>query len=625
MLGTPAYMAPEQFAMAPTDARTDQFSFCVALHEALYGQRPFSGETFMVLMASVTTGAVSPPPASARVPGWMRRVLLRGLATKPDGRFTSMTELLTALQTDPTVRARRAVAVIVTLVLIGGVVVAARRAVGTQQAMCRGGEERLAGIWEAAGAPSARKDDIRRAFSRTGKSYAGQVFTSVARLLDAYAAGWAKTYTDACEATHVRGEQSPEVLDLRMACLQERLTNARALTDLFTNADGQVVENAVGAASALPSLARCSEVALLRAVIKPPDDPATLRRVQTLRGELARFVALGGAGHCGDALRMEEQLTAAVRATRYQPLLADTLLAAAFLGNDCGDQTRMFATFREAFSVAVTAHHDEAAAASSLLLAGVLADRARQAEVAREWLVVGRAMLARIGDHPLIEAWALNSEAEILVTEGKGAAGAELYEKARALKARTLGPDNFDTLVGLANLGNGLEAAGQYERARAADATARESLSRLVGPDHPLVAMASSNEGECLVALHRYAEARVASQRALDVWRRSGADATFLTYALTGLGTAMLGEGNALEAIAPLEEALRMRVDKRFDPERLGETRFALARALWARPAKRDRARALARQALADYAQVKTPTGPVPDVAAWLRAPSAML
>jgi hypothetical protein len=57
----------------------------------------------------------------------------------------------------------------------------------------------------------------------------------------------------------------------------------------------------------------------------------------------------------------------------------------------------------------------------------------------------------------------------------------------------------------------------------------------------------------------------------------------------------------------------------------MGEVRFALARALWQRPAERGRARALAAQALADYAQVKQPDIPAPDVAAWLRAPSARL
>jgi serine/threonine-protein kinase len=67
-------------------------------------------------------------------------------------------------------------------------------------------------------------------------------------------------YQEACEATQVRGEQSAEVLDLRMSCLQERLGGMRALTDLFTEASGDVVENAVSAVNALGSLDRCADV-----------------------------------------------------------------------------------------------------------------------------------------------------------------------------------------------------------------------------------------------------------------------------------------------------------------------------------------------------------------------------
>jgi hypothetical protein len=622
MLGTPAYMAPEQFVVRPTDARTDQFSFCVALYEALYGERPFAGKTFLSLMTSVTMGDVSPPTAGAKVPTWMRRVLLRGLATDPEARFSSMTTLLTALETDPTVRTRRiAAGVVVSALLISGAIVARRVAVAPA-AICRGGPDKWAGVWDAGGAPSARGDAIHRAFIATRRSYAEQAFKGVSRLLDTYAAKWNATYVDACEATHARGEQSADVLDLRMGCLQERLTSARALTDVFVNADAQVVENAVGAASALPSLDRCSDVALLKAVIKPPADPATLARVQTLRSELARFSALRDAGHCGDASRMNDQLIAAIRKTGYQPLLAEALNAAGFLGNLCGDQAQTFDEYREATQVALVAGDDEVAASAAVLFAGMLADRARTPSVGRDWLGIGRALLGRIGNHPLLEAWALNSEAQILATEGKGAESVAAYQSAYALKKRILGAENFDTLLGLANLGSGLENAGQYEQARGVDAESAQGLARALGPDHPYVAMASSNEGECLNALHRPAEAAVLFQRALSIWRQSGADPTFLSYPLTGLGAALLGEGRAADAIAPLEEALKTRAAKGFDPERLGETRFALARALWARPSERPRARALARQALTDYGQVKVPTAPIPDVAAWLRAPS---
>ena len=79
MMGTPAYMAPEQFLGTATDARTDQFSFCVALYEALYGERPFSGNTMFALTTAVVQGQVKEAPPSSKVPLWVRKVLLRGL------------------------------------------------------------------------------------------------------------------------------------------------------------------------------------------------------------------------------------------------------------------------------------------------------------------------------------------------------------------------------------------------------------------------------------------------------------------------------------------------------------------------------------------------------------------
>ncbi|MCB9751561.1 MAG: protein kinase [Myxococcales bacterium] len=129
IMGTPAYMAPEQFLARPTDARTDQFSFCVALYEALYGESPFPGETFLALRDAVTAGAPGEPGDVSHVPGWLRAVLLRGLARAPVDRFPSMGELLAALAHDPDAarRARRRtlaafalVAVASALVIVGG-------------------------------------------------------------------------------------------------------------------------------------------------------------------------------------------------------------------------------------------------------------------------------------------------------------------------------------------------------------------------------------------------------------------------------------------------------------------------------------------------------------------------
>ncbi|MEX1363974.1 MAG: serine/threonine-protein kinase, partial [Nannocystaceae bacterium] len=112
--GTPAYMAPEQLRVAEIDARTDQFGFCVALYEGLYGHRPFRGKTLGALMVAHRAGPES-PPRSAAVPRRLWKILRRGLALEPADRFESMDALLQAL--DP-VRARRR------LLSIAGVVLA---------------------------------------------------------------------------------------------------------------------------------------------------------------------------------------------------------------------------------------------------------------------------------------------------------------------------------------------------------------------------------------------------------------------------------------------------------------------------------------------------------------------
>jgi len=101
LVGTPSYMSLEQLHGAPIDARSDQFSFSVALYRALFGERPFAGDSTAALAAEIASGRVRPPPKSTRVPGWLHKVVLRGLSARSEDRWPTMDAMLAALQHDP--------------------------------------------------------------------------------------------------------------------------------------------------------------------------------------------------------------------------------------------------------------------------------------------------------------------------------------------------------------------------------------------------------------------------------------------------------------------------------------------------------------------------------------------
>jgi Tfp pilus assembly protein PilF/predicted Ser/Thr protein kinase len=622
MQGTPAYMAPEQFALEPSDARTDQFAFCVALYEALYGQRPFAGDTVSALMDTVAGGRVRDAPAGTRVPARLRRVLLRGLQRAPDQRFTSMAALLTALQSDPTIRRRR-LSVAVVLSWLVGTALGVHHFAAPRVALCGGGGQKLADIWPSAGVSgsrSPRREQIRRAFAATGKSYADQAFTGASRLLDDYVGRWLGMYRDACEATHVRGEQSAEVLDLRMGCLQERLTSVRALTDLLAAADGKTVENAVTAAGALRGLDRCADVPVLKAVIQPPQDDATWKRVEGLRGEKARFVALRDSGHCVDAKQLATALIQKTRDSGYLPLLAETLSAAGLMYNDCVEVSQSIAWLRESYAAAVESHDDEAGAEAATLLTAGLAGRAHKDEEARSWLRIAEASIRRLGRRPLLEAWWLVSKGHVLQGEGRYPEAVAAQREGLAAKERVLGSNHPDLLRSQLNLAFELQMNGQSDEALARLALLMEAATRILGPEHPFLGKPLNNEGELLNTLGRFGEARLAFRRAVDVFQKAGTDAEIVSYPLTGLGIAYLGEGHAAQAVVPLEQALKIRTERRDAPELLGEVRFALARALASNREDSERASSLARDARVDYAQVKSNEKVVATIDAWLRS-----
>ncbi len=122
VMGTPLYMSPEQHRGEAADERSDQFSFCVALYQALYGEVPFPGKTAVALADSVIAGKLQPPPKGAKVPAYLRKILLRGLSNDPAQRYPSMNALLADLTREPSRKLRRFGMIAAITLLVGGAV-----------------------------------------------------------------------------------------------------------------------------------------------------------------------------------------------------------------------------------------------------------------------------------------------------------------------------------------------------------------------------------------------------------------------------------------------------------------------------------------------------------------------
>ncbi|MBX7082526.1 MAG: serine/threonine protein kinase [Nannocystaceae bacterium] len=119
VMGTPAYVAPEQLRGRTVDARADQFSFCISLYEALYGIRPFVADDAHAYLDAIARGETRTPTARRDVPAALRRAVLRGLAEDPAARHPDMAALLRAMTWDRRAR-RRYLAITLGAIVLAG-------------------------------------------------------------------------------------------------------------------------------------------------------------------------------------------------------------------------------------------------------------------------------------------------------------------------------------------------------------------------------------------------------------------------------------------------------------------------------------------------------------------------
>jgi len=316
VLGTPAYMAPEQHAGEDAGPRSDQYAFCVTAFEALYGRRPFDMDDREALVVAKRRGLGSdadPPGTAGRVPRSVRAVVRRGLSPVPADRFEAMAPLLAALGRARVRAGSWRVGVVVGLVVLGG----------AGMMMARPGDTSLP-CAEAGAVPSmawdeATRDVVRR---RLGELGSGDAAERAVIELDRRVAAWVTADRDACEDTWVRGEQSSVRLAARQECLRGQWIELEETVSLLRRADAATAAHVDALVQGVPAAEEC-EAARVHAhapATGEVDGPrrtraraAVLRRAGRLDEAWVELQTERGEGAGGSARALERGMVLAAR------------------------------------------------------------------------------------------------------------------------------------------------------------------------------------------------------------------------------------------------------------------------------------------------------------------------
>jgi tRNA A-37 threonylcarbamoyl transferase component Bud32/tetratricopeptide (TPR) repeat protein len=599
--GTPAYMAPEVRAGEPATAQSDQYSFCVTLHEAVTGVRP---------------------PKRGAAPAWLRRIVERGLAPSPEARFPSLRALLDALAAAPR-RRRRALAGATTLLVGALVFVAARRLPTTPR--CDLGAAAWGDVWG-----ERERATVQAAFARVS-SDAQPLFTTVDRTLRGYRDDWIAMRDEACRATRVRGDQSEAVLDLRVACLDRKRRAVATLTRLYADADAEAAAHAGTALGQLVPVEECADTAALMARVPPPRAAAQRAAVDALDAQLDEVHTRLDLNHAQRALDLVRSLDGRVTAVGYRPLEARYLGALGRTLYRTGPLDDSEETLNRAAVAAEAVRDDGLLADNWTLLARLVGFRRGRPADGKKWLAYSGAAIERLGGDDRRESSRLEVAA-LLVWNTQPDEARSLILRARALTERSCKRDcwrvtAYDAMLAnlLLDTGHPEEAIPIYRRVRAQlepvlgreanEWTLTNEASALALAGHPEEALPLYHQlidmkkrggqlvddgfihhrvADALRRLGRVDEALVEDRRALELGERFyHADDPTQMLALLGIGRDLMLLGRAQEARAPLERALQIGEAHRQSDE-LVDFQLALAQALWDGGGDRARAHALA-------------------------------
>lgn len=542
VVGTVVYMSPEQFAGKTVDARSDLFSFCVALYEALYGERPFG---------SPGSTQVKEAPPGVSVPTWLRAVLLRGLARDPDQRYPTMGALLSALAADPSARRRRVMGIASLPALALALAVAVAAIAGRRPATaCDALAPKLASTWNG-----EVRQAIAAAFAASGDPDHHSRWQFAQKALERYANAWLEAGRAACDASLVAGAESQAGLSLRLDCLDARLRSFGVVTQLLSKADARLTDAAVAVVSGLPLTSSCADSRGLSVTQAPPPEHAAA--LESLRERLVRAEVRADIGERKTAIVELTEMAAQAQALAYPPIEAELLLALASAQATNGQFSEASGNYQRALEIAEANHLDSAAAIAATEILSGAALLGASVEKLDAMVEPTLRIIRRAGQSGVVQQKVEHALGVVYGVTGRAELALPHMRKAVELARQISGADSLLEASELNNVGAVSDTVGLYDQALSAWREALAIEERVVGRVRDGSSIVWANLALTTSKLGHFADAQAPARRVIDIASRRG-DNIYTAMAQGVLANALLDAGQRAEGEAWMKKSLQL-------------------------------------------------------------------